>query len=609
MNVSTSSAEAEPFIQSAVKQRAQIVVFSEGGLGSNTAPSRRAFCEPLPPVGQVLCRNSSSTPLAAAMSCLAHKYGVYIVMALCDVQPCEASAGVDCARWAVNGWFHFNAQIALAPTGRLVAKYHKMHLYDPSPGVGESTHASYPPTADPMHFTTDFGVTFGMHTCFDMAFRTPAAALALDVGISDFVFPTGWVVKAPPMMPPLEMQQGWSRGVGVNLLAADGGHAWGSSGSGIYSRGTVLASTYDVAEPSSYRKLLVAQLPILTRPLPNVVASDSDWKHYKTSPPAAAFASSTTHRATDEPITGAMSRFMPSRHRSGTVRAASGALRCELNYTAGVHRDPRPYALVARDGHWLRGVVPTRSCLLFRCQSATNCSVDPLYGSVADLNGTTQFDALELGGTFRAGDLVLPLLATDSGRVLDESALLYRSNRMRLRTAGGVPVLNAMLFAATNDAAASTSEVDVEQYGAAADNLTLCTSAINAAITAVSARGGGVVHARAPGSYLTGRIEMQSHVALKIGPRSTLQSSGDVEHWTPRLAIAPPACGGSFVENRTLGGILFAAGARNFSISGGGTVDGGGLAFNHNHNHSHMLVFYSASDAIVEDLTLRHAST
>ena len=157
-----------------------------------------------------------------------------------------------------------------------------MHLYDPAPRIGESQHASYPPKPDPTFFDTDFGVRFGMHTCFDMAFRTPGAALALDYGISDFVFPTGWVTRAPPMMPATEMQQGWSRAVGVNLLAADGGESWGSSGSGIYSRGHVLAQEYSpFAAPVI--KLLVATLPKLGRPTPNLQASESNWA-FKTEP-------------------------------------------------------------------------------------------------------------------------------------------------------------------------------------------------------------------------------------------------------------------------------------------------------------------------------------
>lgn len=126
-NVSTSATDAEQWVQAAAKQGAQLVTFAEGGLGSNTAFDSRDTCEPLPSVGAALCGNAS-IPLASAMSCLAQKYDIYIVMAMCDVQPCNRSAGVDCS-WAERGWFHFNTQIALSPSGRLIAKYHKVQSH------------------------------------------------------------------------------------------------------------------------------------------------------------------------------------------------------------------------------------------------------------------------------------------------------------------------------------------------------------------------------------------------------------------------------------------------------------------------------------------------
>ena len=74
--------------------------------------------------------------------------------------------------------------------------------------------------------------------------------------------------------------------------------------------------------------------------------------------------------------------------------------------------------------------------------------------------------------------------------------------------------------------------VDVERYGAVGDNATLNTASIRAAIAATAAAGGGVVRF-ARGSYLTGRVELASHVQLWIGPLATLQGSADASAWTP----------------------------------------------------------------------------
>ena len=93
-------------------------------------------------------------------------------------------------------------------------------------------------------------------------------------------------------------------------------------------------------------------------------------------------------------------------------------------------------------------------------------------------------------------------------------------------------------------------EVDVESYGAKADaaihltNATLSTDGFNAAIAAVSAAGGGTVHARANGTYKTGRIVMMSGVRLEIARSATVQGSHQAEHWTPRVYSAIQKPGG-----------------------------------------------------------------
>ena len=73
--------------------------------------------------------------------------------------------------------------------------------------------------------------------------------------------------------------------------------------------------------------------------------------------------------------------------------------------------------------------------------------------------------------------------------------------------------------------AALAMDVDVEDFGAKADNKTLSSVGINAALKAVSARGGGVVHVRAKGTYRAARVELQSHTELRIGPKTVLYAS------------------------------------------------------------------------------------
>lgn len=48
-------------------------------------------------------------------------------------------------------------------------------------------------------FETDFGVIFGLFTCFDIIFYNPAFQL-VENGIRNFIFPTAWVDELPFLM-------------------------------------------------------------------------------------------------------------------------------------------------------------------------------------------------------------------------------------------------------------------------------------------------------------------------------------------------------------------------------------------------------------------------
>ena len=57
-------------------------------------------------------------------------------------------------------------------------RYYKMHPYSPS-AVEACTGDGHVARANPRTFPTSFGVTFGMHLCYDVDFHTPAMELAL----------------------------------------------------------------------------------------------------------------------------------------------------------------------------------------------------------------------------------------------------------------------------------------------------------------------------------------------------------------------------------------------------------------------------------------------
>src|SRR5690242_3244878 len=78
--------------------------------------------------------------------------------------------------------------------------------------------------------------------------------------------------------------------------------------------------------------------------------------------------------------------------------------------------------------------------------------------------------------------------------------------------------------AAKAGAASGPRFFDVKNFGAAGDARTLDTSAINRAIDACNAAGGGVVYL-AGGSYLSGTVVLKSNVTLYLEADATLLGS------------------------------------------------------------------------------------
>src|SRR5882757_874054 len=75
-------------------------------------------------------------------------------------------------------------------------------------------------------------------------------------------------------------------------------------------------------------------------------------------------------------------------------------------------------------------------------------------------------------------------------------------------------------------ASLSAATFDVKTFGAKGDGQTLDRDAINKAIEAASAAGGGTVHFPA-GIYLTGSIRLRSNVTLDLERGSVIEASPD----------------------------------------------------------------------------------
>ncbi len=166
---------------------------------------------------------------------------------------------------------------------------------------------------------------------------------------------------------------------------------------------------------------------------------------------------------------------------------------------------------------------------------------------------------------------------------------------------------------------------DIRRYGAVPDAKTLCTRAIQAAIDAAAAAGGGCVYVP-PGTFLTGTLELKSFLTLYLEAGSVLLGSPSVDDY--RGPIGAPEHGDANARH-----LLFARGAESLTVCGTGVIDGQGPKFWRRNNRpptppneqwkdvitfdyepatdqrpSPMLEFVECRNLRIRDITLRNAA-
>lgn len=124
---------------------------------------------------------------------------------------------------------------------------------------------------------------------------------------------------------------------------------------------------------------------------------------------------------------------------------------------------------------------------------------------------------------------------------------------------------------------------DVRDFGATGDGRTLDHPAINRAIVACNAAGGGVVLVP-PGVYHSGSIFLLSNVTLHVSAGATLLGSRDFADYTGATAVQAnsPETSMAFDQDpRSTGGrhLITAERATNILVTGLGVIDGQGAAY------------------------------
>ncbi len=151
---------------------------------------------------------------------------------------------------------------------------------------------------------------------------------------------------------------------------------------------------------------------------------------------------------------------------------------------------------------------------------------------------------------------------------------------------------------------------DIRDYGAQPGGDVLNTAAFQRAIGACHAAGGGVVLCPA-GVWLTGAIELKSHVELRLAPGCRIVGSPDLKDYSALEAEGFHTERGPEKSSHAL---ILGVDAEGIALTGPGVIEGSGLAFYDTSKpgkldkpdtpRPRIGMFYRCRDVRIEDVTL-----
>lgn len=245
--------------QFAARSQIEVIVFPEDGI----LIGKRAFIDaglPELPNPEQLNENNNNPCLHEAsyqgetmevlrnLSCMARENNLYVVANFGTKETCKAGSSIGPRTCPENGFFAFNTDVVLSNEGQFIKRYRKYNLF--------LEVFDKPPSVEVAYFDTPYG-RFGVFTCFDILFKSPAVELIEKHQIDTVLFPTWWYDELPSLTA-IQFQDAWSYKHKVNLLAANIHEPLiGSIGSGIYS----LDSSIYVGPNETRPSLLMARVP------------------------------------------------------------------------------------------------------------------------------------------------------------------------------------------------------------------------------------------------------------------------------------------------------------------------------------------------------------
>lgn len=244
-------------MRKAADQSADIIVFPECGLAEYKSSTRYSSTIPDPEDNANPCDDPSLEVHEAVriLSCAARKYEIYVVVNIPEKKISYEKSSQN------KSTLYYNSNVIFNRQGQIVARYRKFNLFGE---LGFSTTEK----PDITVFDTDFGVKFGVFTCFDIIFEKPAVTLVKDNGVTDVVFPTAWFSQLP-FLSAVQTQVAWAHSMDVNFLGSGyNAPEVGSTGSGIYAGKHGVLTSIMATSPTT--AILVATVPKKTTQVKNL---------------------------------------------------------------------------------------------------------------------------------------------------------------------------------------------------------------------------------------------------------------------------------------------------------------------------------------------------
>ncbi|KAM8790320.1 pantetheine hydrolase VNN2-like [Rhynchonycteris naso] len=419
----------EKAIKQAAEKGAQIIVTPEDALygWKFTRETVFPYLEdiPDPQVDWIPCQDPhrfGHTPVQARLSCLAKNNSIYVLANIGDKKPCSSRKSTC----PPNGYYQYNTNVVYDANGKLVARYHKYHLYY------ESQFDS-PEKPELVTFNTTFG-RFGIFTCFDILFHDPAVTLVKDFHVDTILFPAAWI-NVLPLLTAIEFHSAWAMGMRVNLLVANIHHVRQyMTGSGIYAPHAPKIYHYDME--TELGKLLLSELDSHPRNSP-AYPTAVNWSAYATTikpfpVQRNTFGAFIFHDALN---------FTELFESAGNLTVCQKDLCCHLSYRMSRKEENEVYVLGAFTGlHGRRRREYWQVCTMLKCKTTnlTTCG-QPVETAL------TRFDIFSLSGTFGT-EYVFPEVLLSKIHLSPGKFEVLKDGRLINKNGPSEPILTVSLF-------------------------------------------------------------------------------------------------------------------------------------------------------------------